>query len=408
MMIRNSHKILFIVLDGLGDEPIPDFGGKTPLQAAKTPNLDCLAAQGVCGLARVSFQGATPTSEEGHFSLFGYNPVRYGIKRGIITATGAGIKARPKDVALRGNLATVDEELNIIDRRGGRIKNPQPFIRALKGIKIDGIKFLIKSATEHRLGIVMRGPGLSPNVSAGDLYYSKLERKAGKIEPLDKTKEAVFTAQVLTKFLEKTQKILQKHPENANREKQGLPRINYILLRGASSLLRLPSFKEKYGLKPACIAGKFLYQQIARMVGMKVIKVRGATGKADTNLKAKFKRAKRALRRYDFVFLHIKATDSLAEDGKYREKRDFIEKVDKEMKALLRLKKTLVVVTCDHSTCSLKKRHCSLPCPVLIWGSGKDEVQGFSEKNCYKGKLGLFDQVKTMEKVMACLRSACD
>ena len=393
-------KILFIILDGLGDEPIPAFGKKTPLDAAKTPNLDFLAENGMCGLAQVEFEGATPTSEECHFSLFGYNPRAYKIRRGIIVATGAGMKAQKGDVALRGNLATVDEKLNMIDRRAGRPKNPEPFIRALQGVKIRGVKFLVKSATEHRLGIIMRGKGLDPDVSDGDPYYGKLAKKARKIKPLEKSKEAEFTAKVLNEFLERACQILKEHPENKKRKEKGLPQVNYVLVRGASSLPKLPSFKEKYGLKACCIAGKFLYKQIAKILGMDFATVKGATGKPDTNLKGKFETAKRKLKNHDFIFLHIKAADSLAEDGNFLEKKEFIERIDWNMRGLKDLKNVLIIITCDHSTCSLLKRHCKNPCPVLIYGAGKDEVAQFSEKSCKKGKLGKFKQITLMEKIL--------
>ncbi len=251
------RKIILIVIDGLGDRPIPALGNKTPLEAARTPNLDWLAENGVCGLAKLKFRGATPTSEEGHFSLFGYDPETYKIRRGIITATGTGLKAKKGDVALRGNFATVDEKLNMVDRRAGRIKDPASLIKALHGMKIDNVRFLLKSATEHRVGIIMRGKNLSPNISDGDPFYGKLGKRARKIKPLDKSSKAAFTAKTLNKFLDKACLVLKNHPLNKKREKLGLPPANYILTRGASSLPKLPSFKKKYRLGACCIAGKF-------------------------------------------------------------------------------------------------------------------------------------------------------
>ena len=393
-------RIILIVIDGLGDRPIPALGNKTPLEAAKTPNLDWLAENGICGLAKLKFRGATPTSEEGHFSLFGYNPETYKIRRGIITATGTGMKAKKGDVALRGNFATVDEKLNMVDRRAGRIKDPTPLIKALNGIKINNVSFLLKSATEHRVGIIMRGKNLSPNISDGDPFYGKLGKRARKIKPLDKSSKATFTAKTLNKFLEKARLVLENHPLNKKREKLGLPPANYILTRGASSLPELPSFKKKYKLRACCIAGKFLYRQIGKILGMDLIKVKGANGLSNTNLKGKVQAAKKALKKYDFVFLHIKATDSLAEDGNFKEKKAFIEKIDKNLKSFLGLKNILIVVTADHSTCCLIKRHCSEPVPVLISGNKQDPVKEFSEKTCKKGKLGTIKQIDLMKKIL--------
>lgn len=393
-------KILLIIIDGLGDRPIKELGNKTPLEAARTPNLDFLAKNGICGLKKLKFRGATPTSEEAHFSLFGYDPEFYKIRRGIITASGCGMRAKKGDVALRGNFATVDKRLNIIDRRAGRIKNTQSLVKALRGIEIDDVKFLLKSASEHRLGIILRGRNLSPNISDGDPFYGKLGKRARKIKALDKTPQALFTAKILNEFLRKTHKILIEYLQNKKREKLGLPPANYLLLRGASTIKKLPPFKKRYGLKACCIAGKFLYQQIGKILGMDVIKVKGANGLTSTNLKGKIQAAKKALKKYDFIFLHIKAADSLAEDGDFQGKKKFIEKIDKNLRPVLKLKDTLIVVTADHATCCALKRHCSEPVPVLVFGDGKDEVKKFSERECLKGKLGKIKSIDFLKLIV--------
>jgi 2,3-bisphosphoglycerate-independent phosphoglycerate mutase len=393
-------KILLIIIDGLGDKPIPQLGNKTPLEAAKTPNLDYLVKNGICGLMEPSFTGAIPTSEEGHFSLFDYNPKEYPVRRGIFTVQGAGIKMKKGDVALRGNFGTVDEELNMIDRRAGRINNTQPLIKSLNGMIIEEVKFLIKSAKGHRIGIVLRNKNLSSRISDSDPHYGKLGKKVQKVVPLDKSKEAKFTAQVLNKFLEESHQLLKEHPLNKERKKKGKLPANYILTRGASSLIKLPSFEEKYNLKACCIAGKPLYQQIGRILRMDLIKVKGANGLPNTNLEGKVQAARKALKRYGFVFLHIKATDSLAEDGNFLGKKEFVEKIDKNLKTLLKLKNVLIVVTADHSTCCSLKRHCAEPIPILIYGNGQDSVKEFSEKACKKGGLSRFEQLKLMTTLL--------
>ena len=394
-------KILFIVIDGLGDKPIKALNNKTPLESVKTPNLDWLAQNGVCGLLKPFYTSAIPTSEQGHFSLFGYNPKKYQIRRGIFTALGSDLKMKKGDVALRGNLASVGKKLNIIDRRTKRIKNIKPLVKDLNGIIIDKVKFLLAPAGEHRVGIVLRGKGLSAQISDGDPHYSKLGKKIQRIKALDDSLKAKFTAQVLNKFLDKAYQVLKTHTFNEKREKQGLLTANYILVRGASSVKKIPSFKKRYGLNSACIAGKLLYQQIGQFLGMKLIKVKGANGLVTTNLKGKVLAAKKSLGNYDFVFLHIKAADSLSEDGNYRGKKEFIEKIDKQIKVLRSLKDTLIIVTADHSTCCELKTHCSEPIPVLIYGRDKDAVDKFSEKACQKGKLGKIDQLKLMPKILS-------
>ncbi|HDJ30534.1 MAG TPA: 2,3-bisphosphoglycerate-independent phosphoglycerate mutase [bacterium] len=393
-------KIVLIIMDGLGDRPVKALGGKTPLEAASTPNLDLLAKEGMCGLMLPVYHTAIPTSEEGHLSLFGYSTEKYPIRRGYFTAMGSGIKIKKGDVCLRGNFGTVDEKMNVIDRRAGRIDRTQPLIEAINGMVIDGVKFLVKYAGGHRVGIVMRGKNLSPNISDGDPHYGKLQKGLRKIVPLDKTKKAKFTASVLNKFLEKSHLILKNHPFNKKRESKGLLSANYILVRGASSYIKLPSFKKRYGFSACCIAGKVLYQQIGKALGMKLIKVKGADGSPKTNLKGKFSALRRNIKKYDFVFLHIKATDSLAEDGDCLGKKKFIEKVDRYMRFLLDLNNTLIIVTADHSTCCQLRRHCSAPIPILIYGADKDKVSCFSEKACKNGKLGTFCQLKLMSKVV--------
>lgn len=415
-------KILLIIIDGLGDRPIPQLGNKTPLEAAKAPNLDWLAQNGICGLVLPYLQNKKPpTSEDTHLALFGYNPKIFNPGRGVLETLGIGMKIEPGDVCLRGNFATVDPKgprpqvgggaseasnLKIIDRRAGRIEKTEDLIKAISLIEIEGIKFLIGKAVSHRIGIIMRGRELSSKISNSDPKLTEV--RPLPIRALDKSKEAKFTARILNKFLEKTHLILKNHPLNKKRK---LP-ANYILVRGAGELKKIKSFKEKYKLKAAFVAGGTLYKGIGKFLGMEEIKVKGATALPTTNLKGKFLVAKKVLERpqvslkfgrvkkYDFVFLHIKAADNLGEDGNFIGKRDFIEKIDQNLKPILDLKNTLIVITGDHSTCSLLKRHCSEPIPVLIYGSGRDLVKEFSEKACQKGKLGKIKQLNLMRKIL--------
>ena len=380
-------KTILIVLDGLGDEPIPAFKNKTPLEFAKTPVMDSWAKKGKLGLLLPAYKGALPTSEEGHFSLFGYDPQEYGLARGIVTASGAGIDLSDGDVALRGNFGTV-ENGEVVDRRAGRIKDPGDLIEEIDGLEIDGVKFVVRSAKEHRVGIAMKGDGLSAKISDGDPHYGEGGSGLRKVEPLDDTEEAAFTAEVMNKFLEKTHQILKDHPVNKKRD---LP-ANYILTRGASSVVDLPSFEERYDKKAACIAGKVLYKQVGRLLGMDVLEVEGANGLPTTNLEGKFKKAREAiLSSYDFVFVHVKATDSLAEDGDFWGKKEFIERVDENLKILDEFTGRLIL-TADHSTCSVMKSHCQREIPLLIKGIGTDKTGHFSEGECERGDLGKIDQ----------------
>ena len=389
-------KILLIIIDGLGDRPIPQFGNRTPLEAAKTPCLDKSTQKGVSGLVSpfLFSRQEYPSSDTAHLALLGYDPKVYYLGRGPYELTGIGVTLQKGDVALRANFSTVDKNLKVIDRRAGRISQTQPLINALARIKqIDGVKFIIKKSYGHRAGIVLRAKNLSAKISDGDPH--RVGAKVKKILPLDKSPQAKFTAGALNKYLETAHRILKKTNSPAN----------YLLVRGAGQMKETPSFKKKYGLKAACIAGGALYKGIGKILGMDLIKVKGANGLPNTNLKGKIQAAKRALKNYDFVFLHIKAADSLAEDGNFKAKKDFIEKIDKNLKPILNLKDTLIIVTADHSTCSLLKRHCLEPIPILIYGNGKNGVQKFSEKACQKGKFGKLKQLDLMPEILKLAKS---
>jgi len=386
-------KIILIVIDGLGDEKIPQLGNKTPLEAANTPNFDFLAKEGMCGLV-VPWckKGRLPTSEETHLAIFGYNPVKYNPGRGVLEVLGIGEKIKKGDVCFRGNFASVDENLHIIDRRAGRIEDTEDLIYSLNKIKIKGVKVIVKKAFGHRIGVIFRGKNLSAKISSND-------PKLIGVKVL-KVKGHKRMVKIVEEFLEKARSILEKHPKNKNRIKKGELPANYILLRGAGKLKNIKSFKERYGLKAAFVAGGTLYKGIGRYLGMEEIKVRGADGTVNTNLIGKFLAVKNQIKNLDFIFLHIKATDNLAEDGKFLEKKGFIEKIDKNLKTILDLKDVLIVVTGDHCTCSLRKSHCNLFNPILIYGSQKDKCKTFSEKECKKGSLGILPQLNIMNKLL--------
>jgi 2,3-bisphosphoglycerate-independent phosphoglycerate mutase len=391
-------KIIFIVIDGLADEKIPAFGYKTPLEKASTPNLDFLAKEGVCGLVKPFLlpNQEKPSSESTHIALFGYQ--KYFLGRGPYEAVGIGMKLKKGDVALRGNFASVDEDLIILDRRAQRISDTKPLIDCLKKIKIKGARIFIEKSWGHRLVVVLRGKNISEKISDND--PKEVNVKVKRIFPLQKSISAKFTAKILNQFLEKCHYVLKIHPLNEERIKKKLLPANYILLRGAGRFEKTPSFKEKYKLKAAFIAGGALYKGIARILGMEEIRVKGATGFSNTNLEGKFLAAKKFIKKYDFIFLHIKATDNLAEDGDFLGKKNFIERIDKYIKPIINLKDTLIVITGDHPTSSLKKSHIFDKNPLLIFGNGKDSVCKFSEKECQKGKLGILRQTEVMKLIL--------
>ncbi len=390
-------KIVLVIIDGLCEVPLAELQGKTPLEAAGTPNLDMLAKEGACGEVEPFWwpKQGYPHSDTTHLALFGYDPNKYYLGRGPYEVAGINMPLKKGDVALRANFATVDENLIIQDRRAGRIEHTQKLIEALQGQTIEGVEFLIKKSYGHRAGLVLRGPGLSSKITDNDPH--KAEEKTLDIEPKENNLEAQFTAKILNQFLKKAHQTLKQHPLNQERIKQGQLSANYLLVRGAGQMKETPGFQEKHGLKSACIAGGALYKGIAKILGMDLIEVKGANGLPSTDLKGKFNAACKTLENYDFVFIHIKATDNLAEDGNYLAKKDFIEKIDENIAPLLKLKNTVVAITADHCTCCKLKSHCAGPVPLLISDSQGDGVNSFSEKSCQKGGLAKLEALELMD-----------
>lgn len=395
-------KVILVIIDGLGDRPIPELGNKTPLEVAKKPNLNNLASSGVCGTMNVISPGIRPGSDTSHLAIFGYDPRIYYHGRGPFEASGIGMDIDPGDVALRVNLGTVDKNLKIIDRRAGRIENTAPFIEKLDNTILEGVRFCLQAGTGHRAALVLKGKNLSSNISDGDPHVEGVKVK--KISPLDKSFEAKKTARILNEFLDKAHQFLKKHPLNQKRKKKDLLPANYLLLRGAGQLVDFEPFPKKYGFEKACaIAGAGLYKGIAKILEMDVIEVKGATGMVNTNLEEKFKKTKEMLNVYDFVFLHIKATDTLSEDGDFWGKKNFIEKIDLAIRHLLNLKKCLLVVTADHSTPCALKAHSGDPVPLMIVGEEvrTDDCLKFEERECsQKGSLGRINGLDLMPEIL--------
>ena len=376
-------KILFTILDGLSDRDIVALGNKTPLEAAETPNLDYMVKNGVLGLVEpFKFLNETyPTSEGAHIGLFGYKD--YFLGRGPYEAAGIDMPLYEGDVALRVNFAIIKDGI-IVDRRANRIKNTEPLIKALSQIEIKGVKFDLKKSNGHRAVLVLRGDNLSCEVTSND---PKKEGEA-PFKIIAKTKEADFTADILNEYLEKSTQILKDFD------------ANYLLLRGAGEIKPIYSFKDKYGREAACVAGGGLYKGIAKMIGMDVIPVPSATADTDTDLWDKVEAVIKAFEKYDFVFLHIKGTDVCSHDGRYEDKKKFIEKIDLYFKNLLKLKETLIIITGDHSTpCELKEHSLDLV-PLLIYGNGKDDTTSFSEREAKKGSLGIIKGEELLDKIL--------
>ncbi len=380
--MRDSAKVILLICDGLGDRPTS--GGKTPLQAAATPNMDAVSESGISGLMDVIAPGIVPGSDTAHLALFGYDPYDFYPGRGVFEALGADMELQEGDVAFRANLATVDANMRIIDRRAGR-KGSKELADVIDGLEIDGVRIYVKNTTEHRCAVVMKGDNLSNRVSDVDTH------EAGGAVPECKPRvdgEAERrTAYVVNELVRRSYELLNRHPVNEDRRNKGELPANILLLRGAGSYRRIPSLTERFGLSAACIAGASLYKGVAKYIGMSVKEVEGATGRADTNLTSKAEAALDALRTNDLVFVHVKATDNMGHDGDFEGKREMIARIDRELVSVLKDVDAYIAITADHSTPVSIKRHSSDPVPIVIKGEGvrRDDVKRFDELSAASG-----------------------
>ncbi len=378
-------KILLLVLDGLGGLP-RQSDGITELEAANTPNMDHLAREGSVGLSIPVERGISPGSGPAHLALFGYDPLKYNVGRGILSAFGVGMQVGEHDVAARGNFATVDADGLIVDRRAGRIPTEEAAKRVemLRQIKMPGVEVELQPEKEYRFVMVMRGKRLSPYVADTDPQaVGKPPLAARPTEP-----EAHRTAELVNKWVGEAATILK-----------GREPANMVLLRGFATDPKLPKYEDIYKLKAACVAVYPMYKGVAKMVGMDVIETKSEDTPAD-----EFKRVARLWPDYDFVFCHVKPTDSRGEDGNFDAKVAVIETVDKALPILLDLKPSVLIVTGDHSTPSTLKSHSWHPVPTLLYAPGThmpDRAQCFGERDCMGGALGQFRAVDMMPIALA-------
>jgi 2,3-bisphosphoglycerate-independent phosphoglycerate mutase len=364
-----TTKIVMLVLDGLGGLPM-EQGGRTELEAADTPHLDELAAQGICGLHQPIAAGITPGSGPSHLSLFGYDPIKYQVGRGVLAALGIGFDLAPRDVAARGNFATVDEEGRVLDRRAGRIptEKNRELSALLRDIQLPGVEVFVETVKEYRFLLVLRGEDLSGAIT--DTDPQDVGEKPLQPEPLEP--EAEHTVRLVEEFLDQTQKILAEHHP-----------ANMVLLRGFAQRPTWPTMRDVFGLRAAAIAAYPMYRGVSQLVGMDVLE-------AGDDLEDELQTLERNWDDYDFFFVHVKRIDSAGEDGDFERKVKRIEEVDPYIPRLMKLEPDVVIVTGDHSTPSRLKYHSWHPVPVLLWSRfcRPDEVGRFGERACMRGGLG--------------------
>ena len=385
-------KALFVVLDGMADRPVAELGRKTPLQAARTPNMDRLARSGACGIVDPVAPGIPPGSDVANMALLGYDPHEHYTGRGALEALGAGLDLGPGDVAFRCNFATVNENGVVLDRRAGRIstENASVLAEAIREALEEadfGVEVKFVNTVQHRAVLVLKGEALSRAISDTDPKENGKPLK--KCVPLDSSPEAKKTAGIVNNLSEFLMKVLREHPLNKELERPA----NAILFRGAGTLPDLRPLSELYSIRGACISAVALVKGVCKAAGLDILDVPGATGSYDTNLDAKFSRALEALNEgYDLMFVHIKATDVASHDHDAAKKVWFLERVDEALgKALdaLSTEDTYVLITSDHTTSVRTGKHEGDPVPAALAGPEVrvDAVERFDEINCSRGSL---------------------
>ncbi len=368
---ENDKKIVLLVLDGLGGLP---FKGKTSLEVARTPNLDLLSSNNACGLLDPVLPGITPGSGPAHLSLFGYDPLKYQIGRGILEALGVGMKVEKGDLTARGNFCIVKDGI-VTDRRAGRIATEvnRKLVESLnKEIQeLEGVKITFKSGKEHRFVLRLRGKALSAEVSDTDPH--KKGEPLLKSKSKSKDESARRTAGIVNKLTEKAGKVLEEMDEPPNG----------IALRGISGYPDLPQFPEVYKLRAKSIATYPMYRGLTELIGMDV------DYKPKTS-QDEIQSLEESYNDYDYFYIHIKKTDSYGEDGNFEKKVEKIEEVDRFLPRIMKLSPDVLAVTGDHSTPATYKAHSWHPVPLLIssrW-TRISNVSAFNERECARGNLG--------------------
>lgn len=382
LITKATTKIVLVVMDGLGGVRTDDRGSE--LHAAKTPNLDRAAKEGSSGLQTVVAPGITPGSGAGHLALFGYDPLAYNLGRGALSAAGVGFDLRPDDLAARVNFCTLDESGAVADRRAGRIateENKRLCEKLSSSIDLDGqAELFLVPEREHRGLLVLRGPGLSPDLDDTDPQIVGVPPH----HPRATSAEAEPTARLIAGLLEQARTVLAGE------------KANFILLRGFDTLRDLPGFELRYGLDAFGIAGYPMYIGITRLLGFDVAPPQPSFDEEVSVLET-------AWSKHDFFYIHQKKTDSAGEDGDFERKAAAIEEVDSLLPRILKLGPDVLCVTGDHATPSQMKAHSWHPVPFLLWGPnvGVDSVEVFDEEAASQGGLGHIPGKELMSLMLA-------
>ena len=382
LSVPNDTKILLLVIDGLGG--LPNSSGRSELEQANIPQLNRLAQESLCGLTMPVGYGVTPGSGPGHLALFGYDPERFTVGRGVLEALGIDFDLQSTDVAARGNFCTVDADGKITDRRAGRIATEKsaPICERLSAITLPGVQVFVEPVKDHRFLLVLRGEGLSDKVTDTD------PQRDGKKPMMSRAlaPDAETTAGLLNDWIAQAQRILHDEPQ-----------ANMLTLRGIAKHPPMPSIVETCKFRAAAIAAYPMYRGLAKLVGMDVLKTGATFADEMATLKENWDK-------YDFFFIHFKRADAAGEDGDFREKIAALEEADTYIDALHALQADVFIVAGDHSTPAVVAGHSWHPVPFLFHArafSQADQSEGFNEKACSRGVLGTFPAKEVLSLAMA-------
>ncbi|NIR86143.1 2,3-bisphosphoglycerate-independent phosphoglycerate mutase [Candidatus Bathyarchaeota archaeon] len=411
---RVALKLIYVTIDGMGDQPIKELGNKTPLEAAHTPKMDFLAKTGKTGVMYTVGKGIAPESDVAVVSILGYDPFKYEVSRGVLEALGARLTIKNGDLALRCNFATLGPKNKIIDRRVGRSLTTEEAAELAKAIN-EQIKttsyptsFQFKNTIGHRGALVIstKDRKLSGNISNTDPAYIRIqsigvadieaEMVLKKCAPLDRTEEARISADLVNEFTQKTITVLEESETNKKRVKEGKLKANVILMRDAGH--RLPKFlplDQQYGFSFVCLADMPVEKGISKLAGMHVVDLPAPSKDLEKDCELRVEKLLEVLPLYDCSYIHIKGPDEPGHDGNFELKCQMIATVDEHfvgnMLQKISLEDSVICVTADHSTPCKLKAHSDDPVPLLISGNKirGDKVQKFSENECRKGELGV-------------------
>ena len=382
IVIPGTSKIVLLVMDGLGGLPHPGTG-RTELEQADIPHLDALARSGICGLTVPVAPGVTPGSGPGHLALFGYDPIKYNIGRGVLEAVGIDFELDGNDVAARGNFCTVDESGVITDRRAGRVATATSveLCKQLAQIELPGVRVFVEPVREHRFLLVLRGERLSDRLTGTDP-----NREGERPLPVTpRATEALETAELVNRWI-----------DEARARLGGRETANMVLVRGFAKTPTMPSMRELYRLRAAAIAIYPMYRGLAKLVGMTALP-------GGASFEDELETLRQHWDEYDFFFIHYKATDAAGEDGDFHRKVEALEALDKVLPRLTELKPDVLMVAGDHSTPAIMAAHSWHAVPFTIHSRWcrPDRAEQFNERACEIGSLGTFPAMQALSLAMA-------